>query len=309
MPNTCWRSASRQAPAPVCGPDTDDAHPPQVRLTLGVCRWRPRPPHCPSRRGTSARAGSPRPCIQWAQVSNGSWVNPQVSAKESMCASYAARSSPSRSTDGEAFGPDRRAGRPRRARSPSGTSAGTAGSLPARKPPGGRCPSRAPNPRTLSRPRASARPAIASSSGLICPGSGPSNVEPRRLAVRNDVCVADQPALGLCDETLSGKSTSGARPVLRAALPESCRRCRTAGGNARSTPPPPPRPRPSRMSDQDRAHCGTSSSAVSGSAERSGSSRSGSGSACSPSRLTQIVRSPSSLPGATSWKRLAATWT
>ncbi len=48
---------------------------------------------------------------------------------------------------------------------------------------------------------------------------------------------------------------------------------------------------------------------MSGRPRRSGSSRSGSGSGCSPSRLIQTIFSPSSRAGATSWKRLAATWT
>src|SRR5438445_2271262 len=52
-----------------------------------------------------------------------------------------------------------------------------------------------------------------------------------------------------------------------------------------------------------------SSSSVSGSRERSASSRVGSGSAVSPSLLIQTVDSPSAVAGATSWKRLAATWT
>ena len=144
---------------------------------------------------------------------------------------------------------------------------------------------------------------------LVCSWVRPTHVEPGRFAVRDHVCVADQPPVGLCNQNVVREDHLGGAPaflqlgrrhVVGAVEPtrvlvEDLGRCLRLVH--------------ARMSNLDRAHCGTSSSAVSGSDERSGSSRSGSGSACSPSRLTQIVRSPSSLPGATSWKRLAATWT
>lgn len=54
---------------------------------------------------------------------------------------------------------------------------------------------------------------------------------------------------------------------------------------------------------------GTSSSSTAPSPVRSGSSRVGAGSPCSPRRLIQIVRRPSSVAGTMSWKWLCATWT
>src|SRR3954469_21176521 len=56
-------------------------------------------------------------------------------------------------------------------------------------------------------------------------------------------------------------------------------------------------------------HAGTSSSNVSATPDRSASSLVGFGSAGSARRLIQTERRPSSFAGATSWKRLAATWT
>src|SRR5439155_23363961 len=56
-------------------------------------------------------------------------------------------------------------------------------------------------------------------------------------------------------------------------------------------------------------YAGTRCSSVSGSASRSGSSAARGSSLVSPSRLVHTAVSPSSLHGARSWNRLAATWT
>ena len=200
-----------------------------------------------------------------------------------------------------------------RGRSPSGRSAAT-GAKPsrsnARRPPG--CPSADDHTRTRPTSRRSLEPADElGCDRILVDVRCELDVAPpeRRVgAVRVDVDIPDEPPVLLEDADVAldldrGRGQPGAQLVLRhVGLAERGELMRVHQLEHRVEVVVLRRP-------ERHSGAGTSSSSASGSPERSGSSRSGSGSASSPSRLIQTIFSPSSRAGATSWKRLAPTWT
>ena len=135
-----------------------------------------------------------------------------------------------------------------------------------------------------------------------------AEIEPCMLTPDTDVGIPDQGTILLGDQDVVGEFDVGRLPVLLK-LRDGCavRPMDAARKLVQELGYGLELLRLRRPHADFRGHAGTSCSSVSGSPARSDSSRSGSGFACSPSRLIQTERSPSSRAGAMSWKRLAAT--